>query len=94
MFRIAGKPVLPAFAARPTEASQRGDSGTKNNKTAVVAEQALPDISAQRQPSMPQGAIGVSQRIIRITAGAPRKASAAHSIINRPRRRGGSRSDR
>jgi hypothetical protein len=75
-------------------ASQRGDSGTSENSPAVTAETAAPNISAQRQPSTPSGAHGVSQRIKKIIAGAPRKANAAQSIITTPRRDGGSTSAR
>jgi hypothetical protein len=79
---------------RPTAASHRGDSGTRKNRAAVRAENAAATTKAQRQPSMPSGSNGVSQRIRKISAGAPRKAKAAQSIMLVPRRCGGNRSAR
>ena len=90
--RSAGRPPRPPRASRA--ASQRGDSGSNRNSTPTAAEPMAPRTSAQRQPSSPNGCSGVSQRIRKITAGAPRKPIAPQTRISMPRRAGGSTSER
>ena len=63
--------MTSASSSRPTDSSQRGDSGSLARMNQMIAAPSEPATNIHRQPLMPYGAIGTSRRPRNPAAGTP-----------------------
>ena len=69
---------------RPTDSSQRGDSGSKRRKLQTITPPKEPATKSHRHPAIPSGFKGTSTRASKPAAGTPRNPVVyAHDILVR-----------
>jgi hypothetical protein len=81
-----------ASPVRPTDSSQRGDSGSQRRTGQTIAAPNPPSRNNHRHPAKPSGCNGTNQRASTPASGVPSEPATHAQARYRPRTRAGNRS--